>query len=218
MNLEGLTGMPRDLYHVPFFYGFLLLAAAVLTTAWFIRRSKFGMALEAIREDEDKAQAVGINTNLYTLIAFTISVGFTGVIGGLYAWWTAFIEPVFVFDIVVGVNMILMCLLGGMRTLWGPVLGAVLLVPASDYIVATLGAAQLYLFGVGTLLAVLCSPCRRASSRRSAVSWSGWARRRRRSASRPASSSCPAGTDRRDLLRDVGPAQDLRRRGRCRRR
>lgn len=155
VNLEGLSGMPRELYHVPFFYGFLLLAAAAIAMAWFIRRSKFGMALEAIREDEDKAQAVGINTSLYTLIAFTISVGLTGMIGGLYAWWTAFIEPVFVFDIVIGVNIILMCLLGGMRTLWGPVLGAVLLVPASDYIVANLGAAQLYLFGVGTLLAVL---------------------------------------------------------------
>jgi branched-chain amino acid transport system permease protein len=151
-TIEGFGA--RDL-HVPFYYAFLLLLAVVTASAWWIGRSKFGMGLRAIREDEDKAESLGVDTMRFKVVAFALSAGFVGVGGGLYAYWFRHLDPIFVFDIVIGVNMILMALIGGMRTLWGPILGALLIAPGSELIAARLGETQIHLFATGLLLAVV---------------------------------------------------------------
>lgn len=151
-TIEGVAA--RDL-HVPFYYAFLLLLAVVTASSWWIGRSKFGMGLRAIREDEDKAESLGVDTMRYKLIAFALSAGFVGIGGGLYAYWFRHLDPIFVFDIIIGVNMILMSLIGGMRTLAGPILGALIIAPGSELISAQFGDTQIHLFATGLVLAVV---------------------------------------------------------------
>ena len=100
---------------------------------WVIDRSRFGTGLKAIREDEDKAQALGVPTFTYKLIAFVVSAFFTALGGGLYALWFGFLDPIFQFSILVGAYMVLMSLLGGMRSLFGPLLGAVIVGYAVEF-------------------------------------------------------------------------------------
>lgn len=156
---RGLTGgssgltLPRleltaQLGHLPFFYAFSLLLLAVLALTWWLRRSEFGRALVAIREDEHKAEMLGIDTALLKLVAFVLSAVFVGVGGGLYAWWRVFLDPIFVFSITVSVNMILVALLGGVRSLLGPALGALLFMPGGYWLLTTYPQVHLLLTGL----------------------------------------------------------------------
>ena len=145
----------RAQMHQIAFWLFCALLLAVLLTWWFLDRSKFGMGLKAIREDEDKAESLGVNTTAFKLAAFTLSAGFTAIGGGLYGAWFTFLDPIFVFSILIGANLVLMSLLGGIRTLWGPVLGAAIIVPSTDYFLVRFGESQLHLVAAGALLAVV---------------------------------------------------------------
>jgi branched-chain amino acid transport system permease protein len=89
------------------------------------------------------------------LIAFVLSASFVGIGGGIYAYWFSYLDPNFVFDISIGVNMILMALLGGVGSLFGPLLGALIVVPTSEYFLAEFGASQLHLLATGLLLGII---------------------------------------------------------------
>jgi len=141
---------------VPFHYIMLALLCITIFVSWRIRQSKFGLGLVAIREDEGKAEAVGINTMLYKVLAFGISAYFMGVAGGIYSYFFTYIDPQFIFDIFTGVTMVLISILGGRGTLWGPVLGAFIMEPLGNWIISEFGGTQIHLtiFG-GILLAVM---------------------------------------------------------------
>jgi branched-chain amino acid transport system permease protein len=116
-----LPGWDADLGNIPFYYAFFGLLALSVAMAWWIRRTKFGMGLVSIREDEDKAAAIGVRTSVYKILAFVASAALLGVAGGVYAYFLTFIDPRGMFDILVSVQIVLACLLGGRGTLWGPV-------------------------------------------------------------------------------------------------
>jgi branched-chain amino acid transport system permease protein len=147
----GVTWSP-EFQKIPFYYIMLLLLCITLFVSWRIRESKFGLGLVAIREDEGKAEAVGIDTMLYKVLAFGISAYFVGVAGGLYSYFFTFIDPGFVFDILTSVTMVLMAILGGRGTLWGPALGAFIMQPLSNWLVAELGGSQIHLAVFGGIL------------------------------------------------------------------
>jgi branched-chain amino acid transport system permease protein len=112
-----------------FFYS-LCMAVAIgcyLFLRW-LYGTRFGLALNAIRDDEDKAEAMGIHTNRYKTVAWSISAFFLGIVGGLFGNMTGFIEPMEVAypTLTFGIFMVAMTLLGGKGTLWGPILGATL--------------------------------------------------------------------------------------------
>jgi branched-chain amino acid transport system permease protein len=155
LSLPRLEGLEREAVHIPFYFAFLVLLGLVVLVTWWIRRSRFGMGLNAVREDEDKAEMLGVNTDIYKLIAFALSASFVGIGGGIYAYWFSYLDPNFVFDISIGVNMILMALLGGVRSLFGPLLGALIVVPTSEYFLAEFGASQLHLLATGLLLGII---------------------------------------------------------------
>jgi branched-chain amino acid transport system permease protein len=134
-----------DFFNTPYYYAMLLLAVLGLVTSWWIRRSKFGLGLLAIRDDEDKALAVGVPTRAFKLTAFVISAVLVGMIGGVYGYYVTYIYPQFVIDPLIGISMVLMAFLGGLGTLSGPVIGAVLLEPAQLEFAYRLGASRLYL-------------------------------------------------------------------------
>jgi ABC-type branched-subunit amino acid transport system ATPase component len=144
----------------PFYYAMFGLLALSLLMAWRIRRTKFGTGLIAMREDEDKAATVGINTPVYKLLGFVASGVFLGMAGGVYAYYLAFIDPRGMFDIVISVQIILCMLLGGRGVLWGPVLGAFLIEPLNELANQQMGGgnSRLLIFGGLMALVVLFLP------------------------------------------------------------
>ncbi|MGJ9413795.1 branched-chain amino acid ABC transporter permease [Aeromicrobium sp. CF4.19] len=145
----------RPEQHERFFYLHAVLLAIALFTWWAIDRSRFGMGLKAIREDEDKAQALGVPTFSYKLVVFVISAFFTALGGGMYALWFGFLDPIFQFSILIGSYMVLMSLLGGIRSLFGPLLGAVIVGYALEFFKAQYGDTQFHLVALGILLALV---------------------------------------------------------------
>jgi branched-chain amino acid transport system permease protein len=149
-----------ELIKIPFHYIMLALLCLTIFVSWRIRQSKFGMGLIAIREDEGKAESVGIDTMMYKVLAFGISSYFVAVAGGIYSYFFTFIDPSFVFGIFTSVTMVLMAILGGRGTLWGPVLGAFIMNPLSDWIIGKFGGTQIHLtiFGGILLMVMLFMP------------------------------------------------------------
>jgi branched-chain amino acid transport system permease protein len=163
LNLRGITeGAPGlsqplppwtpEFSRMPFFYYMLVWLIVALVVSAFVRRSRFGLGLLAIRDDEGKAEMVGVNTTLYKVLAFGLSAYFVALGGGIWSYHTTHISPVFAFDLLIGVDMILMTMLGGLGTVWGPVLGAFILVPARDVILFRFGATQIHLAISGALM------------------------------------------------------------------
>ena len=127
-----LPTWPREWGNLPFYYIFFGLLLISVAMSWWIRRTKFGMGLIAIREDEDKAAAVGVNTPIYKALAYIASAVWIGAAGGVYAYYLSFIDPRNMFDIVYSVFVVLAVLLGGRGTIWGPVIGAFILEPVNQ--------------------------------------------------------------------------------------
>jgi branched-chain amino acid transport system permease protein len=170
-NLIGLTGggsglsfpvppWSGDFFNTPYYYVMLLLALIGLSASWWIRRSKFGLGLLAIRDDEDKALAVGVPARAFKLTAFVISAALVGMIGAVYGYYVTYIYPQFVIDPLIGISMVLMVFLGGLGTLWGPVLGALILEPAQLWLSYNFGASRLYLvfYAAVFLLVIILLP------------------------------------------------------------
>jgi ABC-type branched-subunit amino acid transport system ATPase component/ABC-type branched-subunit amino acid transport system permease subunit len=167
LNTGSLTGgsngltlpLPRwssDYQYFPFYYAMLALMILTFLFGSWIRRTKFGTGLIAIREDEDKAATIGINTTRYKVLSFTSSALFVGVAGGLYAYFLTFIDPRGMFDILTSVTIVLAALVGGRGTVWGPLLGAFIIQPLNDLtnVYAAGSQSRLVLFG-GLLVAIV---------------------------------------------------------------
>lgn len=145
----------RAEHHRVFFYLFAGLLALALLAWWLIDRSRFGLGLKAIREDEDKSQALGIPTFAYKLVVFVVSATFTALGGGLYALWFGDLDPVFQFSVLAGSTMVLMALLGGVRHLFGPLLGAIVVGAGLEYFKVVYGDTPFHLVATGGLLGVV---------------------------------------------------------------
>jgi branched-chain amino acid transport system permease protein len=142
----------RPEHHRVFFYLFCALLGLALLAWWGIDRSRFGMGLKAIREDEDKAQSLGTPTFAYKLVVLVVSATFTALGGGLYALWFGDLDPIFQFSVLTSAYIVLMALLGGVRHLFGPLVGALIVGCALEYFKAEYGSTQLHLVATGLLL------------------------------------------------------------------
>jgi branched-chain amino acid transport system permease protein len=89
------------------------------------------------------------------VVVFALSAGFAGLVGGLYGIWFGNLDPIFVFSVILGANMVLMALFGGVRHLFGPMLGALIIAPAGEYFLTNHGETQLHVVLSGALLAVV---------------------------------------------------------------
>ena len=117
---------------IPFYYGMLLVLAVTLAITAYLRKSKTGYYLQAIREDQDAASSLGINISFYKNKALLISAALTSVLGSLYGLYIRFIDTSAVLDLRLSIEIILTAIIGGVGTLWGPVVGALLLVPLAE--------------------------------------------------------------------------------------
>jgi branched-chain amino acid transport system permease protein len=144
----------------PFHLSLVALLAASLGMTWWIRRTKFGMGLIAIREDEGKAGTIGVNAPVYKLLAFGLSALFVGMAGSVYGYYLSFVDPIGMFSIITSALIVLAVILGGRGTLWGPVLGAFIIQPVNIYANQAFGGgnARLVLFGGLLVLLVILLP------------------------------------------------------------
>jgi branched-chain amino acid transport system permease protein len=144
-----------DIANWPFYYSLVGLLALQLLLAWWIRRTKLGTGLVAIREDETKAATIGINLPVEKMIAFVASSVLVGVAGGVYGYYLTFIDPRGMFNILLSVETMLALLVGGKATLWGPVLGAFIVEPLNEFANNDLGGGNSRLLLFGGLLVVI---------------------------------------------------------------
>lgn len=168
-NLDSLTGGGRGTI-VPFYPGgiqeermffyFLMLGLMLLAvgTTWLISRSRLGYGLRALKADQEGASVMGVNTTRFKVIAWTVSAGLTGLVGGAYAYWLSFLEPPYVFDITMSVKTYIMAILGGAGTVVGPVLGAFTLELLSELIWGRFLEAHMLVLGIVVVLVVLFIP------------------------------------------------------------
>ncbi|MFI5399435.1 MAG: branched-chain amino acid ABC transporter permease [SAR324 cluster bacterium] len=134
-----------------------LLAAVTLTVAW-IGESRFGFGLIAIREDEDAAASIGVNTTLYKVAAFALAGFFSALVGGIHAYWITFIDPASSFDITINVKMIIMAVFGGPGSVLGPIVGALLLSGISEVLASEISTLASVFFGIVIVAAVVLMP------------------------------------------------------------
>lgn len=135
----------------------VLLVACTLTVMW-IARSRYGMALIAIREDEDAAASMGVNTTLYKVSALMLAAFFSAFAGGIHAYWSTFVDPNSAFDTTLNVRMVIMCVLGGPGTVFGPIIGSFILSTVYEVLASEISTAAALLFGVVIVLAVVFMP------------------------------------------------------------
>lgn len=155
-----LPDWDRDMMNWPFYYALVALLALQLLMTWWIRRTKLGMGLIAIREDETRAATIGINLPVHKVLAFVASSVLVGAAGAVYGYYLTFIDPLGMFNILISVQIVLSLLIGGKATLWGPVLGAFLVEPLNEIANNNLGGGntRLLLFGGLLVLVVLFLP------------------------------------------------------------
>ena len=170
-NLEGLTGGPNGIYNIPFppsvfgldfsergnFYYIILISAVIVVI--FVRYligTKLGKAMVAVRENETFAQFIGINTWRIKIISFTISAGIAGFAGCLYAHYNSYISP-YSFTLTESVTLLLMVIIGGLGTLFGPMLGAAFLVTLPE-LLRDVNEWRLVIYGALLVLTIMFMP------------------------------------------------------------
>jgi branched-chain amino acid transport system permease protein len=118
---------------LPYYYIALVLAVVCILGIQFIMKSKWGYYFVSIREDQDTAEAMGINTTLYKNVSLLISAFFTGMAGAFYMNYMAFIDPHVVFSLhYISIMAILVGIVGGVATIWGPAVGAFVMVGVQE--------------------------------------------------------------------------------------
>jgi branched-chain amino acid transport system permease protein len=147
-----LLPLPVDLVKLPFYYGMLIIAIGAVYLSQRIRRSKFGLGLRAISQDEIRAEVAGIPTGFYKILAFAVSGLFVGMAGALWGYYLTFLRPTIFLSILIGAKIVLMTILGGRGTVAGPAVGAIVFIAANEFFVARFGASELNIAATGLLL------------------------------------------------------------------
>jgi branched-chain amino acid transport system permease protein len=154
----GPDGMRLNAFLNPQFFYYLMLITVGITFIglWYLlERAPFGLKLKAIREDEEGAKALGLNPTKLKMQAFILSALPTGLLGGIYAYWITFIDPSSTLGDLVSDQAVVMVVFGGMGTLFGPAIGALLIFAFKTVFWAYLSDFQLlYLIILGALIAV----------------------------------------------------------------
>jgi branched-chain amino acid transport system permease protein len=133
---------------IPTYYAMLVLMLVTVAVAYAVGHSRFGVRLNAIREDEVAAEALGIDVTRYKLVAFVLSAIFPAMAGGIQAYKVLYIEPLSTFFVQITIAMALMAMLGGKGTVIGPIVGAVLLYTAQELTWVNFPTAHLIAYGV----------------------------------------------------------------------
>ena len=135
---------------VPFYYMGLSWALITILVTWIVQNSKLGYFIQAIREDQDAAHSLGISLSLYKNAALLISAALTSIAGSFYAIYIGFVDPPTVLSLDISVQIVLICIIGGIGTIWGPVVGSLVLVPLSEILRSNLIGETIFKAGFVT--------------------------------------------------------------------
>jgi branched-chain amino acid transport system permease protein len=164
MSWTGLTGGGMGINLPPmkpllgtdsqtFYYAMLFVAAVTFATTVLVARSRLGIAFHCIRQNEQAADMIGVNTTKTKIIAFALSSAFPGAAGALYASWVGYIDPSDVFNILISIKAPVMVLLGGVGSVAGPALGAIIYLLIEELVTRNL--LQFHAGALGVIIVAL---------------------------------------------------------------
>lgn len=157
-SCNGLTLTPDPLYSpLGFYYIFLCLAITLACITYKILSSNFGLRLAAISNDEDLASATGVNVFFAKLQSLLLTAFFSGLLGGLYAYYLLSVLPN-IYDFFWGLQIMLMCITGGLGTLLGPIVGASIIYLLSQFITTTFLQTHRLIIGIILIIIILRFP------------------------------------------------------------
>ena len=145
-------------------YYFVILGILILTLIVVINiyNSKLGYCMRTIKMDQEAAESIGINSRKYKLIAIMISAFITAIAGSFYAQYIQYIDPVSIIRVDTSILMVLITAAGGIETIWGPVIGAAILIPLAEYTRSSLGGLgsgiDLVIYGFLIMIIVMYEP------------------------------------------------------------
>jgi len=140
------------------YYVMLSIFVITLLTAYFIRHSKFGLALQSIGNNEEAAAHIGINVNALKIITFAISAFFMGAAGAIIATKWTYIDPYIAFNPFFSFMPVLMAIFGGVGQLYGPILGAAIFTYLEEVLITTFPYYYMLIFGIIMVVAILYLP------------------------------------------------------------
>ena len=154
---EGIYLPPGANAVVVYYWTFAILVLAILLTAW-IDRSAFGLRLRALREDERAAGTLGVDTTSTKVRAFILSAIVPALLGGGYAWYLTYVEPSSIYSTEIELQTVAMAILGGMGTLWGPLVGGILMSQISEALSTKFPQTHLMIFGALIVVLLIALP------------------------------------------------------------
>lgn len=158
LNLPVSSDMSIQAQAVFFYYAMLALAVLNFSAMLVTMRTRLGFGLRCIQQNESAADMIGVNATLYKTAAFMLSAVFVGAAGAIYASWVNYIEPSDVFDVLYSVKAIVMVLLGGAGTLFGPLIGAAVFLGLEELLWRNLLQIHTGILGLLIVLLVLFLP------------------------------------------------------------
>ncbi len=190
----------------PYFYVILILAAVYFLITRWVLRSRFGYYLQALRDDQVAAEVLGVNSLRMKLLGFALSAFLTGLVGPFYTQYLLFIDPLSAFGTYISVKIVVVAVAGGVGTLWGPVIGGLLLIPFAEWANAQFSRSiigvDVALYGLVLILlsiflpkGVVTLPARLRASSASIAGRLGWAGGTAPSGKNPADDSNSPETD-----------------------
>ena len=155
---DSWTALQFHTSKAPYYYVFLVFFLITFYLVWLLSRSKLGYRLRAVRDDPQAASSLCINVPNYKIIAYVISAMIMAPMGSLFAQYILIVDPDRVFNIEISIIVLLITVLGGIGTVWGPIIGAAILIPISEYsriyLGGTGGAVDLIIYGL--ILMLIC--------------------------------------------------------------
>ena len=159
---DSLLALQFHSSKMPYYYIFLVFFIITFFLVWILSRSKLGYRLRAVRDDPQAALSLCINVSNYKIIAYVISAMIMAPMGSLFAQYILIIDPDRVFNIEISIIVLLITVLGGIGNIWGPIVGAAILIPISEYsriyLGGTGGAVDLILYGLILMLICIFRP------------------------------------------------------------
>jgi len=140
------------------YYAMLIIFVVLMLTVYFIRRSKYGLALQSIGENEEAAAHSGVNVTMVKVIAFAVSAFFMGAAGATIATRWTYIDPYIAFNVLFSFLPVLMAIFGGTGQLYGPVIGAVIFAYLQEILTTRFPYYYMLIFGIVLVVAILYLP------------------------------------------------------------
>ena len=140
------------------YYAMLIILVVLMLTVYFIKRSRLGLALQSIGENEEAAAHSGVNVTMVKVLIFALSAFFMGAAGATIATRWTYIDPYIAFSVLFSFLPVLMAIFGGMGQLYGPVIGAVIFAYLQEILVTKFSELYMLIFGVVLVAAILYLP------------------------------------------------------------